>query len=136
MFGMSLPEIITIAVIAVIVLGPDKLPQTMVNIAKTFKSIKKSLNDAKTSFDQEIRIAELKEDAKKYKESITNATQSARKKLTFEELDEIKRELKSAKTNLSEGVADIKNSVEAVKNPTKAIKDAVMDNINNDKKEA
>ena len=30
MFGMSLPEIIVIAVIAVLFLGPDKLPSAMV----------------------------------------------------------------------------------------------------------
>ena len=37
MFGMSLPEIIVIAVIAVLFLGPDKLPSAMVEIAKFFK---------------------------------------------------------------------------------------------------
>ena len=71
MFGMSLPEIIVIAVIAVLFLGPDKLPSAMVEIAKFFKTVKKTVNDAKSSFDQEIKIQYLKEDAKKYKESIS-----------------------------------------------------------------
>ncbi|AQW84720.1 twin arginine translocation system, TatB family protein [Campylobacter pinnipediorum subsp. caledonicus] len=121
MFGMSLPEIIMIAVVAVIVLGPDKLPQTMVSIAKVLKNIKKSVNDAKVSFDQEIKIAELKEDAKKYKESIEKTTQNVRKKLTFEELDELKK-----------GVTkDINTIQESIKNPTKTIKNTIL----NDKEE-
>ena len=37
MFGMSFSEILVIAVIAVLVLGPDKLPSAMVQIAKFLK---------------------------------------------------------------------------------------------------
>ena len=74
MFGMSLPEIIIIAVVAVIFLGPDKLPDAMVKIAKFFKMFKQTVNSAKSTFEQEVKIAELKEDAKKYKESVQNAT--------------------------------------------------------------
>ena len=84
MFGMSLPEIIVIAVIAVLFLGPDKLPSAMVEIAKFFKTVKKTVNDAKSSFDQEIKIQELKEDVKKYKESIAKTTETVRKKLTLQ----------------------------------------------------
>ena len=54
----------------------------MVEIAKFFKTVKKTVNDAKSSFDQEIKIQELKEDAKKYKESIAKTTETVRKKLT------------------------------------------------------
>ena len=90
MFGMSLPEILVIAIIAVLFLGPDKLPSTMVQVAKFLKSLKKTVNDVKSSFDQEMKIQELKEDAKKYKESLTQASDTVRKKLTFEELDAIK----------------------------------------------
>ncbi|CAD7286798.1 Sec-independent protein translocase protein TatB [Campylobacter majalis] len=133
MFGMSLPEIITIAVIAVIVLGPEKLPETMINIAKMFKAVKKSVNDAKASFDQEMKIAELKEDARKYKENLTKTTENVRKKLTFEELDELKKGVNDVKSSVSDSMDSIKKGIDSVKNPTKAIKDAVLDN---DKKEA
>ncbi len=119
MFGMSLPEILVIAVIAVLVLGPDKLPEAMVQIAKFFKMFKKGINDAKSTFDQEVKIAELKEDAKKYKESIESATQSVRKKLTFEELDELKK-------GVTDAVGGIKSAVDTLNNPSGAIKEAVL----------
>ena len=111
MFGISMPEITVILIIAIIVLGPEKLPKVLVELAKYFKVIKKTINDAKSSFDQELRIAELKEDAKKYKESITQASEGVRKKLTFEELDEIKGGMNSVKETLNAGVKNIEGSV-------------------------
>lgn len=134
MFGMSLPEIIVIAVIAVLFLGPDKLPSAMVEIAKFFKTVKKTVNDAKSSFDQEIKIQELKEDAKKYKESIAKTTETVRKKLTFEELDELKKGVNDVTIGITDGLNDVKKSVEAVKNPGEAVKNAVLGD--NEKKEA
>ena len=132
MFGMSFSEILVIAVIAVLVLGPDKLPSAMVQIAKFLKMVKKGINDAKSTFDQEMKIAELKEDAQKYKESITQSAQSVRKKLTFEELDEIKKSASDVTESIQNVVSDTKKTVENIQNPTNLVKDAIL----NDKKEA
>ena len=60
MLGMGIGEILIVAIVAVIVLGPDKLPSAMVNIAKFFKIFKQTINGAKSTFEQEIKIAELK----------------------------------------------------------------------------
>lgn len=111
MFGMSFTEILVIAVVAVIALGPEKLPKAMVEIAKYLKILKKTVNDAKQSFDQEVRIAELKEDAKKYKDSITKTTEGVRKKLTFEELEDIKNSVSDIKSDLNTNLGDIKKAV-------------------------
>lgn len=114
MFGMSLPEILVIAIIAVLFLGPDKLPSTMVQAAKFLKSLKKTVNDVKSSFDQEMKIQELKEDAKKYKESLTQASDTVRKKLTFEELDAIKNNVNDVGDLVKGGLNDAKNSIQDV----------------------
>jgi len=74
MFGMGFTEIMIIAVIAVIFLGPDKLPEAMINIAKFFRSFKNTLSDAKHSIEQEINITDLKKEALSYKNQITEAT--------------------------------------------------------------
>lgn len=126
MFGMSFPEILVIAVIAIIALGPEKLPKTMVEIAKYLKLLKKTINDAKTSFDQEVRIAELKEDAKKYKDSISKTTDGVRKKLTFEELEDIKSSVSDIKSSVSTNLGDIKK---AVNNPTGLAKDKLSQGV-------
>lgn len=70
MFGMGITEILLIAIIAIIALGPEKLPEAMVKIAKMLNSLKKSISDAKTTLDNELNISELKEEANKFKAQI------------------------------------------------------------------
>jgi len=70
MFGMGFTEILFVAVIAIIFLGPDKLPEAMVQIAKFFNSFKKTVSEAKSTFEQEIHINELKEEALSYKRTL------------------------------------------------------------------
>ena len=74
MFGMGFTEILLIAVVAILFLGPDKLPDAMVSIAKFIKSAEKAIGDAKNAIDDEMKIAELKEEAMGYKEKLDAAT--------------------------------------------------------------
>ena len=74
MFGMGFTEILFIAVIAVLFLGPDKLPEAMVQIAKLFKSVRSTVNEAKNSFEEEVRIKELREEALGYRKKIEEAS--------------------------------------------------------------
>ena len=73
---MGFTEILLIAIVAVIALGPEKLPDTMVQIAKMFKKIKDALSDAKTTFDNELNIAELKDEANKFKATLEETKSS------------------------------------------------------------
>jgi len=70
MFGMGLGEILLVVIAAIIFLGPDKLPEAMVNIAKFFKALKKNISEAKDSLEDELNIAEMKKEALEYKEKI------------------------------------------------------------------
>lgn len=70
MFGMGFTEILLIAMVAIIALGPEKLPTTMVQIAKFINKIKNGLADAKTTLDNELNISELKAEATKFKTQI------------------------------------------------------------------
>jgi len=74
MFGMGFTEILLVLVIAILFLGPDKLPTAMVEIAKFIKGIKKGVNEAKSAFDAEIQVGELKEEALKYKADMDKMT--------------------------------------------------------------
>ncbi len=129
MFGMGFSEILLVAVIAILFLGPDKLPEAMVQVAKFFKSFKSSINEAKSSLEQEMQIQELKDEAMKYKEKLDSAATSAKKQLSFEELEEIK----SSTKDISETIKDLKDDVEKTK---KIVKDPMGTNriINTDSK--
>jgi len=75
MFGMGFTEILLIAIVAILFLGPDKLPGAMVEIAKFIKGAKKAITSAKESLDNEINITELKEEALSYKAKLDSATE-------------------------------------------------------------
>lgn len=90
---MSMGEIIIILIVAVLVLGPEKLPSTAVQIAKILKALKRQVDDAKESIEKEIRVSEIKKEADKYKNEFSEYNQNIRKKLSFEEFDELKKEI-------------------------------------------
>ncbi|EFD4847638.1 Sec-independent protein translocase subunit TatB [Campylobacter jejuni] len=90
---MSFGEIIVILVVAILVLGPDKLPEAIVQTAKILKAVKRNIDDAKSSIEKEIRINDLKEEAKKYKDEFSSTNENIRKKLSFEEFDDLKRDI-------------------------------------------
>ncbi|HEH5705073.1 TPA: Sec-independent protein translocase subunit TatB [Campylobacter jejuni] len=90
---MSFGEIIVILVVVILVLGPDKLPEAIVQIAKILKAVKRNIDDAKSSIEKEIRINDLKEEAKKYKDEFSSTNENIRKKLSFEEFDDLKRDI-------------------------------------------
>lgn len=113
MFGMSFAEIIIIGIVAVIFLGPDKLPDAIIKFAKYFKMLKQTVNSARSTFENEVKIAELKEDAKRFKDDLSKTGSNLRKKLTFEELDELKKTTQSALNSVNESVDSIKKQVKS-----------------------
>ena len=90
MFGIGFTELLLIAVIAILFLGPDKLPSALVEMAKFIKGVKRTIGDAKASLEEEMKIADLKEEALNYKKQLNEATQELRgfKNLSLDDLDE------------------------------------------------
>ena len=102
MFGMGFMEIFLVLVVAVIALGPEKLPGAAVDIVKFFKKFKSSIDDAKSTIDNELNISEMKREADEFKSSVSNI-----KNITNLELnditsitdDEIQKKPESKKVN-------------------------------------
>ena len=72
MFGMGFMEIFLVLIVAIIALGPEKLPGAAVDIVKFFKKFKNSLDDAKSTLDSEINLSEMKKEAEEFKSSVSN----------------------------------------------------------------
>ena len=68
MFGIGLPELILILAIALVVIGPKKLPELGRTIGKAMREFKKATSEIKESINSELDIAELKEVKKEYDE--------------------------------------------------------------------
>jgi len=79
MFGMGFTEILLIAVVAILFLGPDKLPSTMVDIAKFFRSVKNTIGSVKDSLEEEMNATGIKQEALAYKEELLKASEGLNK---------------------------------------------------------
>lgn len=74
MFGMDLGEILVIAIVAILFLGPDKLPGAMVEIAKFLKGAKNAINSMKDSIEEEINVKSMKDEALAYKKELLDVS--------------------------------------------------------------
>jgi sec-independent protein translocase protein TatB len=87
MFGIGFTELLLISIVAILFLGPDKLPQAMIEVAKFIKGVKKTVSEAKSSLEEEMKIADLKEEALNYKKQLDAATSELKnfKNIDFED---------------------------------------------------
>lgn len=104
MFGIGFFEILIILVVAVIFLGPDKLPQAIVDFVKFFRALKRSINEAKDTLDKELEISKLASEVEGIKSQFETQVDSITKDIDLGNLQEIK-EIKQ-EINELEGVKD------------------------------
>ena len=111
MFGMGFTEILIIVVIAILFLGPDKLPGAMVDIAKFFRQVKKTVGTVKDSIEEEMNVSEIKKEALAYKKELLDTQDSVTKATNIADLG-------ASLTNLSDDlIGDIEEEPE-VKKPS------------------
>jgi sec-independent protein translocase protein TatB len=78
MFGMGFMEIFLVLIVAIVALGPEKLPSAVVDIAKFFKKLKSGIDDAKSTIDNELNISDMKKEAEDLKATIGDVSNLAK----------------------------------------------------------
>ena len=82
MFGIGLPEMIVIFAVALIVVGPDKLPGLARSLAKGLMEMKKTLEQVKENLSQETEVldsvqTDLKKTAEELKQKMIDVDPSS-----------------------------------------------------------
>ncbi len=104
MFGIGLPELLVIMAVALIVVGPDKLPGLARSVAKTLMELKQTAEEVKNSFHEETNSLsdikpELEDAAKRLRETIEPQADLWHDDSTTGRKYQINSSLQSAPTN-------------------------------------
>jgi sec-independent protein translocase protein TatB len=118
MFDIGFPELLLVSVIALLVIGPEKLPQTLRTVSLWLGRFKRSLSNIKAEIEAEIGADEIRQqihnesimkelnESKQQLEGIVNETKS-----TIKELGESTRDLTdlTSKENHDDQLGERKN---------------------------
>jgi sec-independent protein translocase protein TatA len=74
---IGMPEMVVIAVIALIIFGPRKLPELGKSLGKSIAEFKRASNELKNTLEEEIRTEELQDACKSAQIPPTAATPPA-----------------------------------------------------------
>ena len=71
-FGVGLPEVTVIVILALLIFGPKKLPELGKQLGKTLKSLKKASNEFQNEIDQVMNEEDKEESPKSVEINQTN----------------------------------------------------------------
>ncbi len=72
MFGIGMPELIVIALIALLVVGPKKLPELAKSLGKGLAEFRKVTDSATDTLKETLKTEEIKKDMDSLKDSLVS----------------------------------------------------------------
>lgn len=129
MFNVSFSELLMIGVIALIVIGPERLPKVARTIGHLVGRAQRYVSDVKSDIQREMDMddigslkGQLEDAARSIKETVQNAGDELRKPV-----DEAQAALKNAGESLKETSESLKASVVGTDSPAEPVQDALAE---------
>jgi TatA/E family protein of Tat protein translocase len=110
MFGMGMPEILLILAIALIVLGPKKLPEIAKSLGRGIAEFKKATQDFKQSMAVDNDFKEAKETLQEMKKDVEQSVQHSMAQGAASVADDDDHDLEPEKTAQQTGDTEVKQS--------------------------
>ncbi|MBV7328880.1 Sec-independent protein translocase protein TatB [Chloroflexi bacterium TSY] len=104
LFGVGVPELFLIAIIALIILGPERLPQTLRQVAGFIRQLRIIANELTSQFGEELEVLD-EMNPRKILEEATRPLEE-----TSASLKEAAKPINEAKKDLSKASATLKNA--------------------------
>lgn len=129
MFGIGLPELIVIMVIALIVIGPNKLPDLAKALGKGMAEFKKATQEIKDSLNLDEEFQEVKQDLADSVSGLDQAIdldgheRERAEKSDHEQYDEMIEDFTEDKEDLKEDKEDLTEDTEDTETSEKMEKD-------------
>jgi sec-independent protein translocase protein TatB len=113
MFEIGFSELIVIGVVALIVIGPERLPKVARMAGHLYGRMQRYVSSVKSDISQEMRLDEIRRVGEDFKQSIESAASDVGQQATVVD-DYLRNEL----DNVSQVVASVKSErVESVQKP-------------------
>ena len=62
MFEIGFPELLVIVFVGLLVIGPEKLPQIIKALTRSFRAIRSYLNETKSEIEKSVGMDEIRQD--------------------------------------------------------------------------
>ena len=62
MFDIGFPELLLVLLVGIVVIGPDKLPQVLRSVTKSFRRIKTWVNQTRIELEKSLGMDEIRQD--------------------------------------------------------------------------
>lgn len=111
MFNFGVMEVMVIAVVGLVIIGPERLPKVARTLGHIFGRMQRYVSDVKSDISKEMQLEELKALQKSMKETAEEIQDSVSQQVNFIE-SEVQDVDKSVQKTIKEGLQDPKPKVD------------------------
>ncbi len=131
MFDVGFSEMLMIALVALVVIGPERLPKVARTLGYLLGRLQRYVNEVKADINREIELDELR----KFKSEFENAARSAESAVRAE-MTSAEAQINSVAAGLSRSVDEAAQTPAAVPPPTEEQPDLFAERPNDEPKAA